>query len=72
MMHNVGDYVSVYSPEHGRHYLGIISKIYQRRHRMRTFTETVIDVEWLEASPVYWRGIPLRIRHHVVNLGAAA
>ncbi len=71
MMHNVGDRVSVYSPKHGRHYLGIITKIYKRRHRMRTFTETVIDVEWLEASPIHHRGIPLRLRN-VTNLGAAA
>jgi predicted Mrr-cat superfamily restriction endonuclease len=71
MMHKVGDCVSIYSPEHGRHYLGIVTKIYKRRHRMKTFTETVIDVEWLENSPVYCRSIPLRQRN-VTNLGAAA
>lgn len=71
MMHKVGDCVSVYSPEYGRHFLGRITKIYKRRHRMRTFTERVIDVEWLEDSPLYYKGIPLRSRL-VTNLGEAA
>ena len=71
MIHNVGDCVSIYSQVHGKHFLGVITKIYKRRHRMKTFTEVVIDVRWLQDTPMYGRGIPLRSRN-VVNMGAAA
>ena len=45
-MHSVGDRVAVWLPTRGKHYTGVLTRIYRCRHKSKIWIAKVFDIEW--------------------------